>query len=1679
MRKISGISIVKVLVLVCIFLAGPNYADTVIGVNFCDKWETPHIAGETSNGLSNWTDSVPVGYDQGENGDNLTLNGSSSLVKCSWSSSNTWAAGSESNSEQQLYRVYLDDSGSGAEVNISGLRQWLIAENLGAYKVCVYHSTDTDEASFAEVDILSQENQILQSIQETNHWYQDGGSRAYVDSDILLEDSITIAPRSKDGDVRATIAAVKITGVGTPSAVSLAPYNGEQFVSIFTRFSWDCILEDSSSDVEYELFASRNPDMSEVGSVRVSSPEFQVEYPLEKDATYYWYVKVIDGSDEYLSPVWSFRTGGNDWENPKVFDINKMPRHCTLMPYPDRSSALTGTKQASSYFKTLNGSWKFNWVGNPDEAPEDFYQIAYDDGSWPEIAVPGNWEMQGYGTPIYTNITYPHANDPPRIMTTPPSHYTAYTERNPVGSYRREFTIPEDWDGRRVYIHFDGVMSAFYLWVNGQKVGYSQDSMTPAEFDITDYLVPGGNVLAAKVYRWCDGSYLEDQDMWRMSGIYRDVYLFSTADVHLRDFWVKCDLDSEYKDADFSVSGYLANYGDSSADGISVEISLIDPRGNFVGSDPLLVQDYELLIAGEDAVVDVATHIDNPLKWTAETPELYEVLLTVKDSNDSVVEVQRCKFGFREVEMIDGQVQINGISVYFKGVNRHENDPDTGKYVSYDSMVKDIELMKQYNINTVRTCHYPDTPQWYELCDQYGIYLINEANIECHANMGISGNPDWEEAFVDRTRNMVERDKNHPSVIFWSLGNESGNGDNFVATSDWIRNRDSSRIVHYEGARGDRNTDVYCPMYASVDHIIDYGKSNPSKPLIMCEYAHAMGNSVGNLKEYWDAIETYPALQGASIWDWVDQGLRKISDSIYTVADYSSSANAVTVYSPLVPGFTSQALGGYAVVENSVDLDITGSGLTIEAWVKPQATSTHGPIVTKGDHQYALKIADGGNQLEFFIYDNAWITCVADLPSNWNNTWHHVAGTYDGSYLKVYIDGVLKNTRNHSGQIQSCGYPVNIGRNAEVSGRTFNGLIDNVRIYNTVLNSSQLNKAQAQPSSNAVLWLEFNQADVNLISGGQEYWAYGGDYGDMPNDNNFCCNGLILPDRTPNPHLYEVKKVYQYITVSEVDAEAGSFSVLNKYSFKELDFVNLVWELTENGKVIDSGTISDMQLGPWHQTGVSLDYSEPSDKPAGAEYFVSIYFKLINATLWADAGHVVAWDQFKVEWDVSPEPAIDESVLASIDITETPDSYTVDGDNFSILFGKSSGVPESYKYKGKELLSSPIVPNFWRVPTDNDVSARMGSNQGIWRTAGPNRQVAQMSYVQVSDSVIEITVVSNIAAGSTALVTKYTIYGNGLVEVANNLDVDSSQPNLPKFGMQMTVPLQYSNVQWFGAGPHESYWDRQTGAATGLYSSTVDQWVHNYVRPQENANRANLRWISFTDDSGKGLLFQSDNVFSASAWPYSMSTLETASHINDLIVYDNDIITVNIDYRQMGLGGASCGPGTLDKYLLKPQQYSYSFTFQPVELSARNPVPEDGAVSVLPGAALSWSSANLVPDNYEVYFGQTPASLELVGLLTGDATSFQGEVNNWNWAEEYFWRIDEVSGKVTQSGLLWHFLSALPGDNDRDGDLELDDLAFFVSQWLSENPVYVADINNTSSVDLEDFALIAQYWNYN
>jgi len=1035
-----------------------------------------------------------------------------------------------------------------------------------------------------------------------------------------------------------------------------------------------------------------------------------------------------------------FAAAAEDWENQHVFGINKLPARTQTLPAPDVAAAADAN--ANPWRKSLNGTWKFHWSPDPSHRPVDFYRPDYNVAKWHDILVPGNWQTQGFGTPVYTNITYPFKADPPRVMGEPDKRYTNYNARNPIGSYRRTFAVPESWAGRRVMIQFNGVDSAFYLWVNGEKVGYSEDSRTPAIFDLTKFLRSGENTLAVEVYRYSDGAYFEDQDMFRLSGIFRDVFLWSAGDRTIRDYFVHPVLDVNLHDGQFSTDVEIQNYANEKQMCV-VEAKLLDPAGRIVAN--VATPSIELNAAGVTKVHIPETVVKNPLKWTAETPQVYDLQLTLKDASGRVIEVQRCNVGFRRVEVKNGQFLVNGKPIYFKGVNRHEHSPETGHYVQLPLMVQDVSLMKQFNINAVRTCHYPNVEEWYDLCDRVGLYVISEANIESHG-MGyekesLAKDPSWKDAHLDRMERMVETFKNHPSIIIWSLGNEAGNGVNFEATYDWTKKRDPLRPVQYERAEEGRNTDVYCPMYMPIEEMVRYATAaGKYRPLIQCEYAHAMGNSEGNLQDYWDAIESHRLLQGGFIWDWVDQGLKKLQPN--------------------------------------------GSGKT--------------------------------------------------------------------------------------------------------------------------------------------------------------FFAYGGDFGDFPTDKNFCCNGLVQPDRVPNPHAWEVRKVYQNIKVTPVNESNEKFKVTNKYFFTNLKEFVCEWVLRNDGTELARGTIGRLDVAP--RQSIEIDNPEKNFdgrrlrrfarakhidaeiQSLGGEFTLTFYFRLPAKTAWADRGHTVAWDQI-----VLNKPGIESFPMEgpSPTIEEGPNAVTIKAGPAVIVVDRKTAAIQSYKVDGREWLVGPLQFSFFKAPNDNQYAADIWKKDwGPWIDAAKKLSVQSF---KVEKSEIHATLNVPVGEGSTLeLVYRISPKGSTRVEAAyrpgrGNLFL------LPRFGMTMNVPKNVDRVQWYGRGPQETYWDRKTGGELALYESSVDKMWFPYVRAQDTGNRTDTRWFAIADERGAGFKISAvDEPICFSALPFTPEDILTANHPFEVPRRDFNAVFVDLELHGVG-GDNSWGARTHKQYTLPGDRpYHLQFTIDPL-----------------------------------------------------------------------------------------------------------------------------------------------------
>jgi beta-galactosidase/beta-glucuronidase len=1042
----------------------------------------------------------------------------------------------------------------------------------------------------------------------------------------------------------------------------------------------------------------------------------------------------------------------HDWEDLQVLQRNREPAHATLLPYADVQGAMTGERGASPYFRLLNGHWRFCYVPTPIDAPEQFENEHFDASGWDKITVPSNWQMLGYGKPNYTNVRYPYPVDPPRVP-----------QDNPSGIYRRTFDLPEVWSGKEVFLAFEGVNSAFYVWVNGKQVGYSQGAHLPAEFRLTPYLRSGENLLVAQVFQWSDGAYLEDQDMWRLNGIFRDVYLFATPAVHMRDVRVRTDLDAAYTDAVLHVQVTLRHYGGSGWEGLARALRDLKREASagyrvaarLVDADGAITAQGEIgpavsIDAGAEVTLEASFPVAAPAKWSAEEPNLYALLLTLMGPDGATLEVERVNVGFRKIEIRSGVFLFNGAPIKLQGVNRHDTHPDLGHAVTLESMIQDVVLMKQHNINAVRTSHYPNDPRWYDLCDRYGLYVVDEADLECHGfgTVGeqdqISEDPAWEAAYLDRAIRLVERDKNHPCVIMWSLGNESGYGRNHVAMADWIHQHDPTIPVHYEGATGWGNrsgakpfvgvVDVYSTMYPTVERIIQEGQQSDNPlPFFMCEYAHAMGNGPGNLKEYWDAIRAHPRLLGGCVWEWVDHSVRQHTES------------------------------------------------------------------------------------------------------------------------------------------------------------------------------------------------------------GEAWFAYGGDFGDQPNDGNFCVDGLNCPDRTPYPGLIEYKKVLEPVQVKAVDLAAGRVTVANRYAFRSLEHVECAWRITRDGEVLQQGSVSGLNVGPGGEAGLTIPYAPVNPVP-GATCWLDFSFTLAEDTLWAKRGHQLAWAQFELPVAKRAAPVIRIAEMPALRVDAGSRVLSVAGDDFSLAFDTYYGTLAAWEHHGISLVTAGPRLNVWRAPTDNDVHIAKE-----WQKVGFDRlqqRVSRVEMVRRERSVAQIEVQASLAGYFLRPVFDvtylYTIYGSGDLVVTTRVAPLGSLPTLPRIGLQMRLPGSLDRFAWYGRGPHESYVDRKESAAVGVYVGTVHEQYVPYVLPQENGNKSDVRWAAITGMRRTGLLAIGMPLLNVSVHHYTPEDFTAARHTFELKRRDETI--VHLDHAHCGLGSNSCGPGPLPQYLLKPEETSFSVRLKPFAWETSSPM---------------------------------------------------------------------------------------------------------------------------------------------
>jgi len=989
-----------------------------------------------------------------------------------------------------------------------------------------------------------------------------------------------------------------------------------------------------------------------------------------------------------------------DWENPAIFARNKMPARSTGFAFENRAKAMAGDLAGSARYLSLDGKWKFSFSPNTVDLPNGFQDPAYDVSKWADIDVPADWQAQGFDQARYFNITYPFPANRPLIP----------HDRNPVGSYRRSVEVPASWDGMDVILHIGAAGSAYYVWANGKMVGYSQDSKLPSEFDLTPYLTKGAaNTIAIQIYRWSDGSYLEDQDFWRVSGIERSVYLAAEPQTRIQDVYVHAGLDKAYKDGELSV-----DFSVSKGEAVSSRFILLDNGRELVSRSAKLGADKSA------RSITLSAKVPNVKTWSAESPALYSLVTELLDANGKVLQSTERKIGFREVAILKGMVSVNGHPITIRGVNRHEHDPETFHVVSRKDMERDVQMMKRSNINAIRTSHYPNDPYLYELADKYGLYIMDEANIESHAYMEyiknrpaerakyeIGFDPAWRDAHVTRVLNMVERDKNHPSIIFWSLGNEAGIGPNFSAAAEAAKKRDPSRLVSYLGWGTWNNNhehhpnwyaDIYAPMYDSAYKMHDYAINWDFKqPMIQCEYAHMMGNSGGNLKEYWDEIYEHPnKLQGGFAWDWIDQSMYR--------------------YRP----------------------------------------------------------------------------------------------------------------------------------------------------------------------------------------DGKRYWGDGGEYGPNPGGEIEFGDGLLQSDRTPNPHFYELRKVYAAIRFSGFDQKTGRVAVANKYDFRDLSDFSFSWELLENGIAIAQGKLPDINIAP--RSDGSLTIPLPTALRPDAEYFVTVRAAAKDGSIpLVPVGTVMAWDQFAVQQASKPVAAAPNG---EVEMHRKGSSITLSAGDAVLKVNRKTGLIDSYSANDQVLLYG-ASPNFWRALTDNDIGLGVNKEFAVWKTLSEERSVKSVKTREVSGGGAEVEVTFLLGDGQASFVTTYTMQADGTVNVKGLLEpLAKDLPPPFRVGFYMDLPSKFETVSWYGRGPHESYVDRKTSAPIGLWRGAIADQDHDYIRPQETGNKVDVRWMELSAQ-GYGVRVEGDKplMMNALAFPYEDLFRQQPGTRKSSDIVPREHVSLLVDSVQWGVGG--------------------------------------------------------------------------------------------------------------------------------------------------------------------------------
>ncbi|MDO5558440.1 MAG: glycoside hydrolase family 2 TIM barrel-domain containing protein [Oscillospiraceae bacterium] len=1369
---------------------------------------------------------------------------------------------------------------------------------------------------------------------------------------------------------------------------------------------------------------------------------------------------------------------GNMVTGEDVFAVNREDATATIIPYQSSDTAADAVfdynaREKSSYMKMLTGEneeWKLTVVQNQSKAQpyldSGFMNSNYTPGNeWKSVNLPKSWTRQGFDFSIYTNFTMPWQSKYDYV--TVPEAAVNY---NPVGLYRKTFSLDDVMtaDNRRVYLHFEGVESAYYVYLNGKEVGYSEDSYSPHCFDITDYLTEGENTLAVEVHKFCDGTWFEDQDMIYDGGIFRDVFVTSDPLVKINDYSVQTDLDDSFTNASLNLSVDVKNLSKDTPRGWSVNAAVVDENGITIADSQSVP--VEEIASGKTSTLKISKQIMSPKLWSAEDPNIYALVLTLTDGTGKTAQTVSTQLGFREIGFTRTQVDsnykvtttrwdpvtINGKRLLLKGVNRHDTDPFNGKAVTQECMTEDVKLMKQNNINSIRTSHYSNDSYLYWLCNKYGLYMMAETNMESHALMN---NNDAKGLFyelaMDRTNTTFRRLRNNPAIVAWSIGNE------MVYTGDpntsngmfrdmiwYFKKNDPTRPVHSEGMGDSMGVDISSQMYPGQDGI-RYKAGSGKMPYVMCEYAHAMGNSVGGLKEYWDNIRSADNMLGGFIWDWVDQSraipINSQSTGYELTDDKGNTAQCVGSSSDWIRNAGDGSLNGGAAFAGhtainssgaiNAALSGTGRSFTFETIVKPASTGQNSVLISKGDKQAALKTKSQGSGLEFFVYNDGWNSVSCDFPSDWTNKWHQVAAVYDKGNMSLYVDGILMKSGSVADSIASGNDPLGIGYDAS-TGRTVDGMISIARVYSRALTKSEIDSQRSltpkitASDSSVLVWLDYSHdssltesqlnwdyyakdyAHKNLYSEESKghFFGYGGDWGDVPNDNSFCENGIISPDRTPQPELAEVKYQYQnyWFTADSNMIADREISVFNESDFTNLNELNVRWQLLTNGIVTDEGIVENVNIAPQTKGKITVPFELPSNPKAGDEYYLNISALTKDATDLVPLDSEMSYAQFSVPADV---PVCKTKISKSpVEITEKSGEYFVNGDNFSFSISKANGVMSSYTYKGEMLVSSGPVPNFWRGLVENDGGS---GNQKLFDTSwnGAFNRVT-VDGINVSENqfmqkiiTVDLTLPN---AKNTKVSMKYTINGAGEVKVSMSVDATKSgMGNFLRVGSMMTLPDGFENVSWYGNGPVETFNDRKTNARQGLWSSTVNELFYPYMKVDDCGTMTDVKWMSVQSTKHKNsIMVASTGLVEASALHFTPDDLNAVNHVYELKPRKETILSIN--YGSMGTGTATCGPGTLSQYLLPSDKvYNWEFTIVPVVSDASQQVLSETAKTYR-GSSLCvidqsknrisvpiTSSASLKESDGETYMSgsiSVPSNSEISKTVEGK-NSFTVELN--------------------------------------------------------------------------------------